>query len=742
MFLISWNVAGWSSTAQAIRESFGSIHNFFACTEADIICLQECKGSLAKLTASPVDMGASDPPVSRRPVVAPLKRFAALQARRQVTEPVESGVPAASSGSSGAGSDGIDGWESFWSFSGRQHRGFNGVVTFARKGLTWRCDSQPFSQDEFNEEGRAVVTHHSAFVLVNVYVPNARGGARQFFKHRFLHALEEKMEALRKETGKPVILVGDLNMTYRAHDAAWSLRRIHLGSLLQLQSLAETKEDTEWAAAFPHLSKAALQRMANMIAHYLCARVQAIAASLESGAAAASSPSPMLPSSTAPFPGTGVVSTDAGTTTDCNAIDREALQRLCALLPSRDSSSIGKGGHSYEEPPLSMRSLHDIGFRCVHASEFVKSFPCSHNSELYAVVHYCGLPAHPDASAEFMGRLLHLPLPTSSSPMPPRLPWGTAPVVPARQPGLSQVRMWDTFLLTKEVIDAWSTAADSPLIDAMLLRETERPMLRPYCPCPYTCWDQSRNRRLENEGTRLDYILVDSALLPAVVCRTETANNVFIGVPEQDSSTSLAPQSLADRGEFFSELHGARYRDGVRRAMANGSYPPAPFDGSGMPALCEQARELCFAGLPSTGLFVTPPQLSDHIGVGLLMNLAALGEAGELLQRSGKVVEDHKCMYRPPVGLRTFFAAAAAKRAPAPVATPHVEKREATGIQGAYEAEGRVSGHKRRPDSDASPSSLSSNTNARTNSEIVVSRTKDGTIGACSDAEPYIVDVD
>lgn len=30
------------------------------------------------------------------------------------------------------------------------------------------------------------------------------------------------------------------------------------------------------------------------------------------------------------------------------------------------------------------------------------------------------------------------------------------------------------------------------------------------CPCPYTCWDQSRNKRQTNEGTRIDYILIDT----------------------------------------------------------------------------------------------------------------------------------------------------------------------------------------------------------------------------------------
>ncbi|KAG5490682.1 hypothetical protein JKF63_00804 [Porcisia hertigi] len=749
MFLISWNVAGWSATSGAIRESFGSIHDFFACTTADIICLQECKGTLAKLNVSPVEMGASDPPVSRRPVVASLKRLVAVQESVRSAGSVEGGASTGSSSGGGGCSDGIDGWESFWCFSGKQHRGLNGVVTFARKGLTWRCDNRPFAQDEFNEEGRVVVTHHSAFVLVNVYVPNARGGARQNFKFRFLHALDEKMEQLRKETEKPVILAGDLNMTYRAHDAAWSLRRVHLGALLQLQALAESEGDAAWAAAHPHLSKSAMQRVSNMIANHLCVRAQELAASTgistaaaAAGAAASLTP-PILPSPTTSSAGTGVVSVDTVANRDDNTIDREALRRLCALLPQRGTGGNGRAEHNFTTPPVPLQALYDVGFRCVYASDFVKSFPCTHNNELYAVVHFCGLAPHSDASAEFMGRLLQLRLPVSSSPVPRRLPLAVSAEPVACREKLSRVRMWDTFLLKKEVVDTWCRApADIPLIDAMLLREVERQQLRPYCPCPYTCWDQSRNRRLENEGTRLDYILVDSALLPGVVCRAETANNVFPGVSVQGSSDSSAAHPSSLREDFFSEVHGELYRDGMGRAMANGSYPPAPFDGTGMPPLSEQARELCFAGLPSTGLFVTPPQFSDHIGVGLLLDLERLGMTRRLLQRPGKVVEDHKCMYRPPLGLRTFFAAAAAERSSATLTQPSTRREEAANGQGVDEMSTRVAGHKRGPDNTTFLSSSNSRTSAKAERGMVKSRSDDDTVVTPGDAKPYIIDAD
>ncbi|KPA81611.1 endonuclease/exonuclease protein-like protein [Leptomonas pyrrhocoris] len=696
MFLISWNVAGWASTSQAIRESYGSLHDFFACTGADIICLQECKGSSAKLSASPVDMGASDPPMNRRPAVRPLARLAAR------SDDDRTAPPASLKTTLGGGgvNNGIEGWESFWSFSGKQHRGFNGVVTFARKGLTWCCDNQPFEEEEFNDEGRVVVTHHSAFVLVNVYVPNARGGARHDYKFGFLRALESVMEKLRRETKKPVMLVGDLNMTYRAFDGAWTLRRLHLGTLLQLEVFAAEKTEAEWAAALPHLPKAALQRVVNMITNYLCARVMEVAgANSEVGGGpkeTSSVPtppySPLSPPSSASAPGTtSVVAVDAELIVDDDTIDRAALQRLCEVLQTEGfSGSSGRMTQMYEAPPLSLRALYRAGFRTAYASEFAKSFSCAHNNELYTVVRYCGLSPHSDASAGFMGRLLHLSLPTSSvSVLANRLPWETpaSSHLPGDGSGIadySHTRMFDSFLLTDDVIRLHNSnqsndSSSGTALDTTIMEELERPQLRPYCPCPYTVWDQSRNRRLENVGTRLDYILIDAALLSAVECRRETANNVL---PSTESTH-------ASRSEFFSEVQGSQFRDGVQRAMAGGAYPPAPFDGSGMPALAESARELCCAGLPSTGLFVTPPQFSDHIGVGLVLNLSRLGGRSELVQRPGKLIEVHKCMYRPPVGLHTFFAAAASKKVPAadapavPSASTAGQKRGADEIKNA-----------------------------------------------------------
>jgi len=66
----------------------------------------------------------------------------------------------------------VDGYDSYWSCS-RKRKGWSGVVTFARKGIT-RYAEEGFGDPRFNQEGRVIMTDHDSFVLFNVYVPNGQ----------------------------------------------------------------------------------------------------------------------------------------------------------------------------------------------------------------------------------------------------------------------------------------------------------------------------------------------------------------------------------------------------------------------------------------------------------------------------------------------------------------------------------------------------------------------------------------
>eukprot|EP01044_Picomonas_judraskeda_P003432 COSAG03_NODE_282_length_9474_cov_2.398720_7_plen_595_part_00 len=70
-------------------------------------------------------------------------------------------------------------------------------------------------ENDVDSEGRAVLTDHGSFVLVNVYCPafgREDQGGRAGFKKRFHEALTARCEALLRR-GRQVLLVGDLNVT-------------------------------------------------------------------------------------------------------------------------------------------------------------------------------------------------------------------------------------------------------------------------------------------------------------------------------------------------------------------------------------------------------------------------------------------------------------------------------------------------------------------------------------------------
>jgi exonuclease III len=187
LHLVSWNVAGLITTTATLAKAykddcFARFLNRWPLV--DVFCLQEAKVGKKRLDSEPVVCGAS-----------------------------------------GKGGD-QHGWESFWAHSDPKHRGMNGVVTFARTGLVHSATNAPLTDPELNGEGRCVAVELSCCVVFNVYVPNSRGGMRTEFRTRYVEALRSAMSDFGRRTGKPVILAGDLNMTYRPVDVHWSHRRL------------------------------------------------------------------------------------------------------------------------------------------------------------------------------------------------------------------------------------------------------------------------------------------------------------------------------------------------------------------------------------------------------------------------------------------------------------------------------------------------------------------------------------
>lgn len=111
----------------------------------------------------------------------------------------------------------------------------------------------------------------------------------------------------------------------------------------------------------------------------------------------------------------------------------------------------------------------------------------------------------------------------------------------------------------------------------------------------FTCWDQSSNRRYENIGVRLDYMLVDSCLLQHVLKGD---------VP----SLSCGRDGLDPLGQEAA----------LCAATANGAFRPASFAGGGIGEAPQKALDTQFAS-KHTGIIYTPPGFSDHVGVSLLL---------------------------------------------------------------------------------------------------------------------------
>lgn len=204
MLIISWNVAGLSTTASRIYESYGksskkkpsaALSEYFERHHADIVCIQEHKIPLSQLSSRSEPLNCSS----------------------------------------------VDNYESFWSCCvDSNKKGLNGVVTYVSKGVgVVSGNSNPLGSADLDEQGRCIMTDHGKFVLFNVYVP-ASSGQPLSYKMKFLNALRRAMDQQRKNN-KHVILVGDLNISHAKLDQFWSDRVLFVKDI-QTEAMSASAE--------------------------------------------------------------------------------------------------------------------------------------------------------------------------------------------------------------------------------------------------------------------------------------------------------------------------------------------------------------------------------------------------------------------------------------------------------------------------------------------------------------------
>ncbi len=109
-----------------------------------------------------------------------------------------------------------EGWNSY--FSTPERKGYSGVATYTR---TEPMEvSNDMGVDEFDREGRLIITRFPGMTLMNVYFPNGKASKdRLDFKMRFYAHLESMIGEMR-DHGELVIVCGDVNTAHQEIDLA------------------------------------------------------------------------------------------------------------------------------------------------------------------------------------------------------------------------------------------------------------------------------------------------------------------------------------------------------------------------------------------------------------------------------------------------------------------------------------------------------------------------------------------
>lgn len=157
MKIVSWNVNGIRACAKK------GLLDFVATTKPDALCLQETKAHLEQVEPAIQTLGFVD---------------------------------------------------SRWSSATK--KGYSGVATFLTKSpLSF---AKGWGMEQYDSEGRIMISDHGSFLLYNIYFPNGGSGEiRHDFKQQFLRDLNVHLKSVIK-SGREIVLVGDYNVAHTTID--------------------------------------------------------------------------------------------------------------------------------------------------------------------------------------------------------------------------------------------------------------------------------------------------------------------------------------------------------------------------------------------------------------------------------------------------------------------------------------------------------------------------------------------
>jgi len=108
------------------------------------------------------------------------------------------------------------GYHAYWNFPER--KGYSGVATFTKE-KPLKVESG-FGIEEFDVEGRVIITEYSGFTLLNIYFPNGKkDDIRLKYKMDFYESFLLFTNRLR-EQGKKLVVCGDYNTAHKEIDIA------------------------------------------------------------------------------------------------------------------------------------------------------------------------------------------------------------------------------------------------------------------------------------------------------------------------------------------------------------------------------------------------------------------------------------------------------------------------------------------------------------------------------------------
>ena len=157
----SWNVAGIRACEKK------GFHDWVETTNPDIICLQETKAMPEQLSKELVE------PTGYTALYAPAER-----------------------------------------------KGYSGVATWVKEGLEVK-HSIGLGREEFDCEGRTIISEFSDFILINCYFPNGkRDHSRVPYKLDFCREVAGLALSLKKKKKKEIVICGDYNTAHHEIDLA------------------------------------------------------------------------------------------------------------------------------------------------------------------------------------------------------------------------------------------------------------------------------------------------------------------------------------------------------------------------------------------------------------------------------------------------------------------------------------------------------------------------------------------